>query len=100
MIFHDFWKLSEKMIFRDFWKLTKFNDLTMTNAGRPPQMVRCVFPARVSERFEMFEQYFQHFPGFGGRYGAESSRPLGVTKIMKMLKIDENHGFSRFSMIS
>ena len=32
--------------------------------------------------------------------GTESSRPLGVTKLMKMLKIDENHGFSRFSMIS
>ena len=32
--------------------------------------------------------------------GTESSRPLGVTKMMKMLKIDENHGFSRFSMIS
>ena len=32
--------------------------------------------------------------------GTDSSRPLGVTKMMKMLKIDENHGFSRFSMIS
>ena len=32
--------------------------------------------------------------------GTESSRPLGVTKLMKMLKNYENHGFSRFSVIS
>ena len=32
--------------------------------------------------------------------GTESLRPLGVTKMMKMLKIDENHAFSRFSEIS
>ena len=64
------------MIFHDFWKFTKFND--PTNTGRPPQMVRGVFPARkrvFPRRFEMFEQYFQHFLGFGGRYRvAETTR--------------------------
>ena len=74
------------MIFHDFWKFTKFND--PTNTGRPPQMVRGVFPARkraFPRRFEMFEQYFQHFPGFSGRYGV-----VETTTGTRSHQIDEN----------
>ena len=56
-------------IIENHQKFTKFNN--PTNTGRPPQMVRGVFPARkraFPRRFEMFEQYFQHFPGFGSQY--------------------------------
>ena len=57
------------MIFHDFWKFTKFND--PTNTGRPPQMVRGVFPARkraFPRCLKTCGTYFRHFSGFDDRY--------------------------------
>ena len=87
------------MIFHDFVEFTNSND--PTNTGRPPQMVRGVFPLG-NVRFRGVSKCLNNIFNISQVLvaGTESLRPLGVTKMMKMLKIDENHGFSRFSMIS